>query len=279
MRDFRGKRVLITGAARGIGYHLAKECAAAGATLVLTDIDEVGLAGTAEELRNAGAEVLHRCVDVADRAAVEELARWIESEGGLDVLVNNAGLGHSGELANTSLDTWEKLLKVNLLGPLYHTYAFLPSMIARRSGHIVNVSSGQAFWRVPSWGAYAVIKLALGAFSELLHFELLRHDVRVTTVYPFMVDTGFYKGIAPKSFAGKLSVKLVPYYSMKPESVARIIFKAIKSNTRVERVTSINSLGLLVRGLPPLSYAITLGAAYLLAEREEHPDGAARPAA
>lgn len=279
MTDFKDRIVLITGAARGIGYHLAKEFAGVGARLIITDIDEPALRATAKELEERGANVEARTVDVTDREAVEELARWIESEGGLEVLVNNAGLGHSGELANTSLDKWEKLLQVNLMGPLNHIYSFLPSMLERKSGHIVNVSSGQAFWRVPSWGAYAIIKLALGAFSELLHFELKRHQVKVTTVYPFMVDTGFYQDIAPRSRAGRLSMKLVPYYSMKPEKVARIIFKAIRSGSRVERVTSINSLGLLLRGVPPLANAITTGAAMLLADRDEEESGDEKTAA
>ncbi len=279
MSDFQGQLVLITGAAKGIGYFLAKELAAAGARLVLTDIDEISLLNTAKEIRETGAEVTVHKVDVCDREAVRALASSIEATGGLDILVNNAGLGYSGELANTSLETWDKLLQVNLIGPLNHIYAFLPSMKRRRSGHIVNVSSGQAFWRVPTWGAYGAIKLALGAFSELLHFELRRHRVKVTTVYPFMVDTGFYQDITPRSRAGRLSMRLVPYYSMRPEKVAHIIFKAIRSNARVERVTSLNSIGLLLRGMPPLANAVTLAAAHLLADRDDHEDGSGQSAA
>ncbi len=281
MSNFKGQRVLITGAAKGIGRHLAKEIGAAGGELILTDIDDDALSDTAVEIRSLGVTVHTRRVDVADRKEVEEMAAWVEKDlGGLDILVNNAGLGHSGDLGNTSIETWEKLLAVNFWGPLYHIHAFLPNMKQRRSGQIVNVSSGQAFWRIPSWGAYAIIKLALGVLSEMLHFELRRHKVVVTTVYPFMVNTGFYGDIAPKSRAGRLSVKLVPYYSMTPEKVARVIFRAIRNKARIERVTVINSMGLLLRAMPPVSNAITTGAAFLMADRDEQtPSSEERPAA
>ena len=188
----KDKRVLITGGAAGIGLCLAREFAMAGSRLVITDINEVALEKAKAELLAMGASVLARRVDVADKQQVDDLAAEVAKElGGLDVLVNNAGVGHSGELVETSLDDWHRLVNVNFFGPLHHVYAFLPDMIRAGSGCIVNVSSGQAFFRMPTWGAYACVKLALGAFSEILGHELRKFGVGVTTVYPFMVDTGF----------------------------------------------------------------------------------------
>lgn len=268
MVKLRGQRVLITGAAGGIGLCTAKQFAKAGSELIITDINAAALEKAAEELRATGAKVETRVVDVTDRKAVEALASWIiDTLGGLDILINNAGIGYSGELAETGLDTWERLININFWGPLYHVYAFLPSMIEKKRGHIVNVSSGQAFFRLPTWGAYASIKLALGAFSEILHFELRKHGINVTTVYPFMVNTPFYKGIEGETLSGKLSMKLVPYYSMTPEKVGKIIFKAVKKQKNVEMVSFLNDVGFYTRFFPPASSLVSVVSDLLLAKR------------
>ena len=251
MSKLRGRRVLVTGGAGGIGQCLAAELARAGNEIIITDINGNALDRAAAELRALGAVVHTRCMDVSDRAAVEDLAQWIEGElGGLDVLVNNAGIGHTGEIAETSLETWHKLMNVNFWGPLYHVYAFLPAMVRRRAGHIVNVSSGQAFFQLPTWGPYAAVKLALGGFSEILRFELRKHGIAVTTVYPFMVDTGFYGDIKGETWGQRLSMKLVPYYSMKPDKVAHIVFKAIERRKGVEMVSSLNDVAKQLRAIP-----------------------------
>jgi NAD(P)-dependent dehydrogenase (short-subunit alcohol dehydrogenase family) len=260
--------VLITGAARGIGACTAAEFAHAGATLVLTDRDGPALEATAAKLRADGATVHARVVDVTDKAAVDALAaEVIGTLGGLDVLINNAGIGHTGELKDTSIETWRKLVDVNFWGPLYHVYAFLPSMIARRAGHVVNVSSGQAFFRLPTWGAYAAIKAALGVFSEVLHWELRKHDVRVTTVYPFMVNTPFYAGVQGETLGARMSMKLLPWYSMTPERVGRIVFESVRDNGTVEMVSPLNLLGYYLHLVPPAFGAVSWLTDRVLAKR------------
>lgn len=251
MSRLRGKRVLVTGGAAGIGLCLASNLAEAGAELIVTDINGEALDLAVARLEALGARVHSRRMDVSDRQAVDDLAQWVEDDlGGLDVLVNNAGVGHTGEIAETGLATWQKLVDVNFWGPLYHVYAFLPAMIRRRRGHIVNVSSGQAFFQLPTWGPYAAVKAALGIFSEVLRYEVRKHGVAVTTVYPFMVDTGFYADIEGETWGQQLSMKLVPYYSMKPEKVGRIIFKAIERRRPLEMVSPLNDLAKLMRSLP-----------------------------
>lgn len=270
-----GSSVLITGAARGIGRCAAAEFAAAGCTLFLTDRDAAPLEAAARELRETGATVHARQTDVSDRASVEACAAWVrDTAGTLDVLVNNAGIGYSGPLASTTLETWRRLVEVDLMGPLYHADAFLPSMLERGRGTIVNVSSGQAFFRLPTWGAYAAIKAALGAWSELLSFEVASSGVRVVTVYPFMVDTGFYQDLeAGDTWMSRMSLKLVPWYSMKPEKVARVLFEAARDGRRVEMVHPANLVGFYSRLLPPISGLVTAVSTRLLAG-----DSGARPA-
>ena len=254
MASLKGKRIVLTGAASGIGRCAAKEFARAGCELIITDINEELLKETTEELRERGASVRSYVVDVSRREQVEEMAESvINSYDGIDILINNAGIGHSGEIVETTLETWERLMAINFWGPLYHVYAFLPSMIERGSGHIVNVSSGQAFFRLPTWGAYSTVKLALGAFSEILRFELRKFDIQVTTFYPFMVNTPFYGDIEGETFFQRLSMKMMPYYSMSPERVGKILFKAVKKRKAIEMVSVINDIGKLTRFVPKVA--------------------------
>ncbi|MFH1810313.1 MAG: SDR family oxidoreductase [Pseudomonadota bacterium] len=254
-----GKRVLITGAASGIGLCTAEEFARAGCELIITDLNEGALKKAARQLRKLGAKVQTECYDVSKPKQVQEVAGRV---GEIDILINNAGIGYTNELADTSLATWKKLVDVNLWGPLYHVYAYLPQMRARHTGHIVNVSSGQAFFKLPTWGAYACIKAALGTFSEILHYEVKRDGVTVTTVYPFMVNTGFYNDVQGESWGTRLSMKLLPYYSMSPERVGRILFKAVKRRQKVEKVSLLNELGYYANFVP-LAPEVIARASYL----------------
>ncbi|WMX14456.1 MULTISPECIES: SDR family oxidoreductase [unclassified Aureispira] len=243
-QDLRGKYVLITGAAQGIGLKTAHQFAAAGSHLILTDINEEKLALAKVTLRKyKDIDVQVFKVDVSSKKAVQEMADTIRQRiGRIDILVNNAGIGHQGSMEDTSLKTWKRLIDINLWGPLYHIYAFLPMMKAQGSGQIVNVSSGQAFFRLPTWGAYAAIKLAMGAVSEILHYELQQYNIKVTTVYPYMVNTGFYKDVEAETLGTKLSMKLLPLYSQKPETVAKTIFKAVEKGKRIEMVNVLNNM-------------------------------------
>ena len=267
MKQVKGKRVLITGAAGGIGLCTAEEFAKAGASLVLTDINAEKLQEAKERLTRYGVQVETRAMDVSSKKQVNELAAWvIDDLGGLDILINNAGIGHNGELADTSLGQWEKLLAVNFEAVLYHIYAFLPYFKEHKKGHIVNVSSGQAFFRLPTWGAYASIKAALGAFSEILFFEVRKYGIKVTTVYPFMVNTPFYKDVQGDTWGARMSMKLLPYYSMTPEKVGKIIFRAVRKESRVEMVSIFNDVGFYAQFIPGASDIIARASNFLLAK-------------
>ncbi len=251
MKKLKGKLVLITGGAAGIGFCTAEEFAKAGSRLILTDLDQARLDEAAKKLRAAGAEVYTYVNNVADRAAVEKLAQDVIARfGGLDVLINNAGVGLTKELKDTTYAEWEKLLNIDFWGPLHFVYAFLPSMIERRSGHIVNISSGQVFYRLPTWGAYAAVKMAVGGFSEVLHYELQEYGINVTTVYPYLVNTGFYNDVKAETFGTKLSMKLLPYYAQSPETLGKVILKAVKKNKQAELVTVMNIPGYYAQVMP-----------------------------
>lgn len=268
-----GARVLITGAGGGIGRSLAREFAGARCVLFLTDRDAEGLDRTAQEVRALGAEVFVRTVDITNRGAVAECLPWVEDQGApLDVLVNNAGVGHSGPLTTTSTEVWHRLVDVNLFGAIHHTEVFLPGMLSRSRGTIVNVSSGQAFFRLPGWGAYAAVKAALGIWSEMLAFEVAPRGVRIVTAYPFLVRTGFYRDVDPGRTAwSRWSMKLLPLYSVSPESAARRIFQAARDGTRVEWMHPLNQVGYYQRLVPPVANLSTRILTRLLVGRPEAP--------
>jgi len=270
MASLKGKRVLLTGAASGIGRCAAEEFAKEGCELILADVNAVALAKTIEDLQKYGVKLHSYSYDISDRAAVEDMAKKVLAEfGGIDILINNAGIGHSGEMASTSIETWKKLMDVNFWGTLYHVYAFLPSMIDAGKGQIVNVSSGQAYFRLPTWCVYATVKLALGGFSEMLRFEVAKFGIKVTTVYPFMVNTPFYKDITGETFTQKISMKLVPYYSNSPQTVGRKLFKAVKSQKAIEWVNPLNDVGFAVRSIPPVGNAVSMLVALMLGKSAE----------
>jgi NAD(P)-dependent dehydrogenase (short-subunit alcohol dehydrogenase family) len=267
MSGAHGRVVVISGGAGGIGAALGEEFLSRGDRVVLTDIAPAGLESVRERLNGEGREVYAYPLDVCDRGAVGALASELESRfGGVDVLVNNAGIGHHGMLAETSVDKWRRLLEVNLFGVLHHVDAFLPAMRRRGTGVIANVSSGQAFFRLPTWGAYAAVKAALGVYSEVLHYEVRPAGVHVCTIYPFMVDTGFYEEVEGRSLGARLSMKLVPYYSMSARRVARKIAEAVDRRRRLEIITPINRVAALACAMPVLPALIGRGANWFLAD-------------
>jgi NAD(P)-dependent dehydrogenase (short-subunit alcohol dehydrogenase family) len=242
--DPSGKNVLITGSARGIGFQTARKFLRAGASVILTDVDEDALDVAEADLEASGTVLDTYSVDVSDRDAVEEMAEDVlEKHGRLDVLVNNAGIAHHEEITETSVEEWETVFGVNFFGPLYHIYSFLPDMLDRGEGHIVNISSGQAFFLLPTWGAYATSKLALGGFSEVLHHELRKHDINVTTVYPYVVNTGFYEDVGIDSIGSQLSMKFLDHYAYSPEEIAEKIFTATRDEKKSEMTSFLNWAG------------------------------------
>jgi NAD(P)-dependent dehydrogenase (short-subunit alcohol dehydrogenase family) len=182
--------VLVTGAGSGIGAATARAFAARGSTVLAVDIDEVSAKQTAEACRAiGGVGAAHGC-DVADPDAVADLAAGVHADHGpLDVLVNNAGVGLSGELLGMSTVDWQWVRSVNLDGPVHCLRAFGPGMIARRRGHVVNVSSALAFVPRATEPAYVATKSGLVALSRSVRADWGRSGVGVSVVCPGVTDT------------------------------------------------------------------------------------------
>jgi NAD(P)-dependent dehydrogenase (short-subunit alcohol dehydrogenase family) len=183
--------VLVTGAGAGIGAATALAFARRGSRILVVDIDEPGAKATAEACLEAGAPmaVAYTC-DVADDAAVAELAERVATEHGpLDVLVNNAGVGMTGELLDMTLADWEWVRGVNLDGVVNCLMAFGPAMVARGRGHVVNVASGLGYAIRATEPAYVTTKAGVIALSQCVRADWGRRGVGVSVVCPGVIDT------------------------------------------------------------------------------------------
>jgi NAD(P)-dependent dehydrogenase (short-subunit alcohol dehydrogenase family) len=189
--DFAGKRCLVTGAASGIGRATAIAAARRGADLYLTDVDAKGLWGTADEIRGMGRVSYAQPADVSDHAAVVAMAAEIHAEhGSMDVVMNVAGISIWGSIDRLTHNHWQRVIEIDLIGPISVLECFVPPMIeAGRGGHVVNVSSAAGLLGLPWHAAYSAAKFGLRGVSEVLRFDLERHDIGVSLVCPGGVKT------------------------------------------------------------------------------------------
>ena len=190
--SFVGKRVLITGAASGIGRAVALQLAREGAVLFLTDINDDGLAATVSDAVAIGTQVpVHRALDIADYDAVVAFAADIHARHpAMDVVMNIAGISAWGTISELSHRHWRSMIDVNLMGPIHVTATFVPEMVAAgRGGRLVNVSSAAGLVALPWHAAYSASKFGLRGMSEVLRFDLARHRIGVNVVVPGAVDT------------------------------------------------------------------------------------------
>jgi len=215
----KGRVTVVTGASGGIGEATARELSSRGAAVVLLARNAQKIHYLQREFRAAGGEALALPTDVSDDASVssafEEIATW---RGTVDVLVNNAGLGLSGRVAELRPDDLRHVFEVNVLGPLRCTQAALPRM--PRGGRIINVSSVVGLRAIPNVGGYSASKFALNALSDALRVEVAKRGVGVTSVYPGTTRTAFRenarrtgneergwrpRGVAPEKVAEKIA--------------------------------------------------------------------------
>lgn len=224
--------VLITGASSGIGLALAREFAKHGHPLVIVAPIKAELDQIAVQLRNSfGVTVRAVALDLSDERAADQLFDQLMSDGiGIEILVNNAGLGQRGNFWETTLDRDIEMIRVNVEAPIRVTKRFLPSMVARRHGRILNTASIAGFEPGPLLAVYHATKAFVLSWSEALTTELKDGDtgVSVTTLCPGPVDTDFF------SKADMLDTKVFQKGNvMGPQEVAAAAYEALMKEERL----------------------------------------------
>ncbi|MFE1379737.1 SDR family NAD(P)-dependent oxidoreductase [Streptomyces sp. NPDC058740] len=217
MSGLDGKAVIITGAARGQGAAEARLLAAAGARVVLTDVrEEEGRAVAAELGAATGVFVRHDVTSPDGWAAVVETA--LDRYGRLDGLVNNAALWRTAPVESETYENFERLLRVNLLGPFLGMRAVLPALRDGGGGSVVNVSSTGGLVGVPGHTAYGAGKFGLRGLSRSAARDLAPYGIRVNSVHPGAVDTPMTAAVADKDWSH------VPLGRMgRPEEIGELI--------------------------------------------------------
>ena len=181
MEQLRDRVAVVTGAANGIGRALAGELVEEGMRVVLADVEVASLESAAEELRSRGGEVLAVATDVADRQAVEALAAAaLDRFGAVHLLCNNAAVaGQFGRIWATSLQEWDWIFSVNVMGVVHGLHTFVPILLEQEEAHILNTGSAACFEALPGFGVYAASKHAVLGLSEALRRELCASGANV----------------------------------------------------------------------------------------------------
>lgn len=193
MQQLEDKVAVITGAAGALGSALARQCAARGMRLAITDIDASALAATERALKAGGAQVVSLAADVSQLQDIRALAELtLSAWGAAHLICNNAGVATTGPVWEATGADWDWVLGVNLRGVIHGVQVFTPLLLAQNEGHIVNTASVAGLISPPGLGAYAVSKHAVVALSECLHHDLLQKKsaVRCSVVCPAYFPSG-----------------------------------------------------------------------------------------
>lgn len=254
--NFTDQVVLITGAGSGIGRSLALDFAKLGAVVVGCGRTKERLQQTLSELRGASPSSRMIPCDVGNRAQVQGMVTEVLGTfGRVDILVNNAGLGMRSRFADTSVDHIEDVMRTNYFGMVYCTHAVLPSMIAKGSGHIVNISSVAGKVGTPNLSGYCASKFAMNGFSESLYYELKPLGIHVTVICPGPVRTDFSRAFANDK------PKAPDFITLSPEKVSQLVIGAIvKKKFEVVMPWSLALVSRLAHVAPNLSRAAALRA-------------------
>ena len=270
MKILKDKTAAVTGAASGLGRMLAVNLAGEGCHLALADIDASGLQETAK-LIGGRVDVTMHVVDVSRREQVFQFAdEAARRHGGVDIIINNAGVALGDFLESVPLEDFEWLMGVNFWGVVYGVMAFLPYLKKRPEGHIVNISSINGIIPTPNNGPYCTSKFAVRGYTKTLMQEMQGTPIRVSLVYPGGVKTSIARNARinrtmPELDAGKVRKMYEDeIFRLTADKAAKIIISGIRRNKKRIRVgADAKILDWLMRLFP----VVTLGASVLLLKR------------
>lgn len=226
MQNLAGKKALITGGSRGLGRAVALALASEGVSVAITGRNEETLKQTVAEIESKGVKSVYAVFDVSNKnevyAGIEQLQKDF---GEFDIVVNNAGIAAFGGILDMEDEQWENIVRTNLMGPYYVSRAVAKTMIERKSGDIINVSSTAGLKGNAMTSAYSASKFGLIGLSESMMLELRKHNVRVTTLTPSTIATDLTQK----------DLKITdgnPEKVLQPEDFAELVVSLLKLNNR-----------------------------------------------
>lgn len=230
----KGKVAIVTGASSGIGYATALTLSKSGAKVAIGARRTDKLLELENKIRQNGGEAFSQKLDVTKKSDCDSFVdATIKKWGGVDILINNAGLMPLSFVKNLKIDEWDQMIDVNIKGVLYCTAAVIPHMYAKKSGHIINISSVAGRIVFPSGSVYCATKHAVTAFSEGLRQEFsTRSNIRVTCIEPGVVSTELTNTITDESLQSfvETSKKM---NSLNAEDIANAILFAVEAPSHV----------------------------------------------
>jgi len=223
---FPKKRAFITGAGSGLGKAMALKLAADKWSVGITDINAVPLAQTAKEIEALGGKAFQYTFSVSDKVAYAAAAKdYLAANGGIDVLINNAGVGDGGLFEEYSLDNWDWIVGINQMAMVYGSHLFVPVMKEQQSGHIINVGSMAGIANMPNMSMYNVSKAAVQSLAESLYVELAPFNVGVSIVLPTFFKSAIMQHNRGPEHATSVGKFMAEKQKITPETVAEKILE------------------------------------------------------
>lgn len=256
---FQGRTAIVTGGASGIGREIARQLAACGADVLVTDVDEAGVQAAAAELSRGDAVVQAMRVDVTSsdqlQAAVDSV---VERRGRLDYIFNNAGVAIFGAIEVMSLQDWDTIIDVNLRGVAYGTSIAYRQMVDQGHGHIINTASAAGLVPVPLQAQYCATKHAVVGLSKTLAVESIDHGIHVTAFCPAFVESGMFDNNTMRGeLEGVDARKMVPIKPLSTEKAVRRLLEGVAKRKEFVVVPFYARLGWwLERFSPALSFRL-----------------------
>lgn len=263
-QTFPLKRAFITGAGSGLGKALSLRLAADGWTIGMTDVNETALQAVADEVENAGGKPVLYIFDVSKREDFQAATEaFLEAVKGVDVVINNAGVGDGGQFVRYSLERWDWMIGINQMGVIYGCHYFLPAMYAAESGQLINIASAAGFANSGGIASYNVTKAAVNALSECLYYESAPKNVRVSVVMPTFFKTNIAAGWRGSERGRAGAQKLVDDSGLEAAAVAEeILTRAGKGEFRIVLPKKARRLYRMVRFFPRMYQKDRLKAAF-----------------
>ncbi len=224
---FPQKRAWITGAGGGLGRAFALELAADGWTIGITDINEKALEESCSLIATAGGKALPYLFDVSKRADYEKaFGHYVEQTGGLDLIINNAGVGDGGMFGEYPLAHWEWITGINQMAVVYGAHLATEVMKKQKSGGIINIASAAAIANMPNMSMYNVTKAAVLSLSESIYAELHPFNVQVSVVMPTFFKSNIMQFNRGDQNAAQVGQAIINKAKLSPKDVAHTVLKA-----------------------------------------------------